>query len=339
MIRRIILLLTLALLLIGCGRTTDVVPTNLVQATTDVVTTNIPTDVPTPVPPTLEPSPAPGLVLIAGTDSVDPDVQSAIESLADESGWVVETSIPMDAASLRPETRVIVWLGDPAEARPLADAAQQVRVIAFTSRAAEASANLSWIVADTDQQAFAAGYITMLVTEDWRAGGLLPAEPANWTEAFLNGGRYLCGRCIPLYSPIVEFPVATTLPGGANSGAALEALAALNQQYYLDTVFIHPQISSDELLNQLAGQDFFFVGLQSPPDALKTQWAATVVMDLPAALRLAWPQGDAPGAVFTAPLVLQDINNDLLTEGKLKLLNQVLQDLQNGLISPLSVAP
>jgi hypothetical protein len=234
---------------------------------------------------------------------------------------------------------VIIWLGDPAAARPLADAAPQVRVIAFTSQAAEASAKLSWIVSDTDQQAFAAGYITMLVTEDWRAGGLLPAEPASWTEAFLNGGRYLCGRCIPLYAPIVEFPVATTLPGGANTSQSLEALNALNKQYYLDTVFIHPQISSDELLNQLAGQKTVFVGLQSPPVSLKAQWAASVVMDLPAALRLAWPQADTPGAVFTAPLVLQDINSDILTEGKQKLLNQVLQDLQNGLISPLSVAP
>ena len=190
-----------------------------------------------------------------------------------------------------------------------------------------------------DQQAFLAGYITMLVTKDWRAGGLLPAEPASWTEAFLNGGRYLCGRCIPLYSPIVEFPVATTLPGGADAGQALEALNVLNQQYYLDTIFIHPQISSGELLNQLVGQEIVFVGLQTPPEALKAQWAATVMIDIPAALRLAWPQGDAPGAVFTAPLVLQDINSDLLTEGKQKLLNQVLQDLQNGLISPLSVAP
>ena len=251
----------------------------------------------------------------------------------------METALTVDAASLRPETQVIVWLGDPSAARPLADTAPQVRVIAFTSQAAEASANLSWIVSDPDQQAFAAGYITMLVTEDWRAGGLLPAEPASWTEAFLNGGRYLCGRCIPLYAPIVEFPVATTLPGGANTGQALEALNALNKQYYLDTVFIHPQISSEELLNQLIGQDFVFVGLQNPPEALKAQWAATVMMDIPAALRLAWPQGEAPGAVFTAPLVLQDVNSEILTEGKQKLLNQVLQDLQNGLISPLSVAP
>ena len=337
MMRRTLFLIILTMLLVGCGQTTEVVPTT--APTTDVVSTNIPTDVPTPVPPTLEPTPAPGLVLIGGSDAVDPVLQQTIEALAAESGWTVETSLSVDTASQRPETKVIIWLGDPAEARPLADAAPQVRVIAFTSQTAETSANLSWIVADTDQQAFAAGYITMLVTEDWRAGGLLPAEPASWTEAFLNGGRYLCGRCIPLYAPIVEFPVATTLPGGANTGQALEALEALNKQYYLDTVFIHPQISSEELLNQLVGQDYVFVGLQTPPDALENQWAATVVLDLSAALRLAWPQGDTPGAVFTAPLVLQDINSDILTEGKLNLLNQVLQDLQNGLISPLSVAP
>jgi len=340
MMRRILILFILTVLLVGCGRTTDVVPTT--APTTDVATTTIPTattDVVTTEVPTSTPTPAPGLVLIAGSDAIAPDILSTIETLAIESGWTVETVLTVDAASLRLETQVIVWLSDPAEARPLADAAPQVRIIAFSSQSTEAHTNLTWIVSDTDQQAFAAGYISMLVTEDWRAGGLLPAEPARWTEAFLNGGRYLCGRCIPLYPPIVEFPVATTLPGGANASQALEALNTLNQQYYIETLFIHPQISSDELLNQLAGQNYVFVGLQSPPDALKAQWAATVKMDTLSALRLAWPQGDAPGAVFTAPLVLQDINSEILTEGKQKLLNQVLQDLQNGLISPLSVAP
>jgi hypothetical protein len=338
MMRHTLFLLILALLLVGCGQTTDVVPasTDLVPttggtSTTDVVSTDLPTSTPTPLP---------GLVLIGGMDVVAPEILSTIETLSGESGWTVETTLTVDAAGLRPETRVILWLGDPAAARPLAEAAPQARVIAVSpSAAVEATPNLTWIVTDLDQQAFAAGYISMLVTQDWRAGGLLPAEPGTWSEAFLNGGRYLCGRCIPLYAPIVEFPVASNLPAGAGAPAALEALNALNSQYYLDTVFVHPGVSSPELLAGLAGQEYIFVGLQSPPEELKARWAATVSFDLPAALRQAWPQADAAGAVIQAPLALQDINPEILTEGKIKLLNQVLQDLQQGLIAPLSIAP
>lgn len=338
MTRRILFLLILAFVLAGCGRTTDLTPTNPAGATTEVVTPSIPTDTPSPEP-TQEPTALPGLVLIAGSETVDALIQAAVESLAAESGWTVETTPGLEAASLRPETKVILWLDDPAQARPLADAAPGVRVIAFTTQAAEASPNLTWIVFDPNQQAFAAGYLAMLVTGDWRAGGLLPAEIPQLTEAFLNGGRYLCGRCIPLYAPIVEFPVASNLPSGASAGEVQAALTALNQQNYLETVFVHPQISSAELLNQLVGLDYLYVGLQSPPDALKAQWVVTVALDLPAALRQAWPQGETPGAVYTVPLVLQDVNEDFLTEGKMNLFNQVLQDLQDGLISPLSVAP
>jgi hypothetical protein len=339
MIRRMILLLALTLLLVGCG-TTPVITTSVVttdalpSATTEVVTTWEPTLVAT-----ITPSPAPGLVLIGGSETVAADVQQAVEALAAESGWTVETAPLLDAASLRPETKLILWLGDPTQARSLADAAPQVRVIATSPQAAEATANLTWIVLDADQQAFAAGYISMLMTDDWRLGGLLPAEPASWTEAFLNGGRYLCGRCIPLYAPIVEFPVASSLPSGSPASAVLDALTLLNSQNYLEIVFIHPQISSDELLNQLAGQDYIYVGLQSPPQVLKAQWGATVGFDIPASLRQAWPQADAAGAVISAPLALQDVNSEFLTEGKIRLVNQVLQDLQNGLVSSLFVVP
>lgn len=336
MMRRILPILFLLLALAGCGKTTpaatsqttDVVPTATVQATDVAIATE-----------TATPTPAPGLVLIAGADVVPSELQSAVESLAAESGWLVEVRQPIDSATIPPETRVIVWLGDPAEARSLADAAPQARVIAVNAQAGEPSANLSWVVFDPDRQAFLAGYITMLVTTDWRAGGLLPAELPELSEAFLNGGRYLCGRCIPLYAPIVEFPVASSLPSGADGASALAALDALNAKYLLDAVFIHPQVSSEDLLNRLAGQDYVFVGLQTPPEALKSQWAATVLLDLPAALRQAWPQGDTPGAVYPVPLALQDVNPAILTEGRQKLAQQVLQDLQNGLIAPLTVIP
>lgn len=337
MTRRTISILLLIILLAGCSRTTptpSVVTTDVLTTatsltpTTDVVSTSTP-----------EPTPAPGLVVIAGVDSLPPNLQSAVETLAAESGWVMEYHGQVAPGMQPPETRVIVWLGDPAQARPLADAAPQVRVIAVSPQAGEPAANLSWVVFDPDRQAFLAGYITMLVTDDWRAGGLLPTELPDISEAFLNGGRYLCGRCIPLYAPIVEFPVASSLPSGADGASALAALDALNKQYLLDAVFLHPQVSSEDLLNQLTGQNYVFVGLQTPPEALKSQWAATVLLDLPAALRQAWPQGDAPGAVYPVPLVLQDVNPAFLTEGRQNLVQQVLQELQNGLIAPLTVIP
>lgn len=338
MIRRLFLLLTLAVLLVSCGTPTlteGVTPSSPAQPTpADSATLAVPTDTPPPTPP-------PGLVLLAGAEVFPPEIQAASQSLAAESGWTLDTAPTLEAANLLPQTRLIVWLGDPAQARSLAEAAPQVRVIAFHSAAVEPTDNLSWIVADANQQAFLAGYLGMLVTDDWRSAGILPGEPPALTEAFQNGGRYLCGRCIPLYSPIVEFPVAASLPAGSPASAVLDAIGELNRQYYLETLFIHPQISSPELLAPLVGQDYRYIGLQSPPPELKSQWVATVTFDLAAALRLAWPAVDAEsgGAIFTAPLVLQDVNEDILTEGKLGLLTPVLQDLQNGLIYPLFIAP
>ena len=93
-----------------------------------------------------------------------------------------------------------------------------------------AGGNLSVVRQLEVQRTFMAGYITTLIAPDWRAAGLLPDAPADLQDAFINGGRYWCGRCIPMYAPLVLFPLAGTQPAGTDAAGWQSTLQDLQKK-------------------------------------------------------------------------------------------------------------
>ncbi|HSM25139.1 MAG TPA: hypothetical protein VK856_09775, partial [Anaerolineaceae bacterium] len=100
---------------------------------------------------------------------------------------------------------------------------------------------------------FLAGYLSALITNDWRVGGLLPDNQYNNTDAskiFQNGMIYLCGRCTPVFGPIVKFPVTAILSTPENTEATMQAFGEIATNR-INTLFIPSIYLNDDLVTLL----------------------------------------------------------------------------------------
>ena len=98
---------------------------------------------------------------------------------------------------------------------------------------------------------FLAGYASALVSKDWRVGGILPDTSYENTSAeqlFSNGVHYLCGLCLPVYTPLVRFPVTAGLTLSANQDSILSAYSELAvnrpETVYIESEFLTPDVST-----------------------------------------------------------------------------------------------
>jgi hypothetical protein len=71
------------------------------------------------------------------------------------------------------------------------------------------------------------------------------------------------------------------------------------------------------------------------PEQKPAGWMMTIQPDVVKAIQSAWPQltSGQGGLTVQSPLGLADIDPDLLSEGKQRLVEQTLQELQAGRIS------
>ena len=255
-------------------------------------------------------------------------------------GWTFEVKPAIQAMDITPDWRVVV-MDYAANLSDLLAAAPQVQFIVFSPFDLGAGANLSVIREQSEQEAFMAGYITVLTAADWRSGGLLPAEEplaTSFEDAFSNGAAYYCGICNSFYSPIVLFPDTARIPAGSPQATWQPVVDELNKDL-IYVMYVAPQVSSTELLTALAQQGFKLVGGQTPAEEFKPFWIATIKQDLTPALQQAWTDitSGVTGKVYPAMIVLTDINNELLPAGRQRLVEETLQEIQAGQINPLSV--
>ncbi len=330
--------LVILLLLAGCGSATS--SPALTPSLPPAVLTS-PTAAPTPAP-SASPSAAPGRLLVLADLTRQPELKETAEALTGELARDAKLTPSLVGAlepkDLTPDVRMAVLLSAPANLEALLGAAPNVVFLAVLPEFPAARPNLSVIRTPPEQAAFLAGHISVLVSSDWRAAALLPDQPATLSEAFQNGGRFYCGRCTPLYAPIVAFPMAAALPAGSPLAAWQGEVSKL-QKNILQTVYVHPSTASPELLKDLNNQKLTLVGGSAPDPSLKLRWAATVRFDLLTPLRALWPNllSGKNLRSATAPLVFADADPTLLTPGKQRLVKEVAAGLLDGTIEPLSV--
>ena len=220
----------------------------------------------------------------------------------------------------------------------LAAAAPETRFAAVGIPGLQPAANL-FVIGDPDrqgvQEAFLAGYVAALAAPEWRAGMLsLPGTPQGQAaqDAFLNGARYLCGLCNPKYPPYSGYPLAVDLAGQGDTsgGAAVQALVAKAVR----TVYVYPPASTPGLLDQLSQAGLQIVGSQAPAESLRPRWTASVRSDYAAALKSAWPDllAGKDGAATSAPLIVTDVQASALTPGRMRLVEELIQNLAGGWI-------
>lgn len=335
-------LLFLAMFLSACGAGQTAVPT---AAPTHSVSTAVAATMaalsPTPPAPTPAPTPGQGKVLLVarGADPLAQALSAALKDLAAGSKWALETRPALAKAEVQPDWKVVVFLEPPANLAELQSAAPQAQFVVLGGSELEAKGSLSVIRQREEFRAFLAGFITTLVAGDWRSLGLLANAPANLQDAFLNGGRYWCGRCIPVHGPVVLFPLVSALAPGAAAGEWQSAVTA-QQKNVLESVYLSPGAYSPELAKALFTQKLVLVGSAYPGDEYSRLWAATLGFDPIPGLKKIWPEVAAGkgGQSADASLAWSHVNEDLFTVGKQRLAQDALTGLLDGTISPFSVA-
>jgi hypothetical protein len=252
-------------------------------------------------------------------------------------GLEVTTVAAASPGDLTAGVKLVVLLEQPQNLEQLLSAAPQAQFVLISAVDVTAqAANLSVIRVRPENQAFLAGYIAELVTSDWRAAGLLPDETLS--EAFLAGGRYWCGRCTPIYPPLVIFPLTGVLPAGSGAGEWQAAFDAL-QQKVVEVVYLSPEASSSDLINNIAGQKIKIVGSLPPPVEASAQWVATVQVDELTSLREMLPNllAGQGGQRVNAALVVSSVNGHILTTGRMRLVEETRKALEQGLLGALPV--
>jgi hypothetical protein len=312
-----------------------------------------PATIQAPTAPVLSPTPLPTAksqpvkaVLVAPDGTEAQPVQAELSKLTTAAGLSLETRPDLRKEDLSPEVKIVVLLSPPANLAELLASAPQTQFIVVAPTGLQPAANLTVIRQKLENQAFVSGYLAALLSTDYRAGGLLPTDgPLAETlqDAFSNGARFYCGVCAPGWPLNQYYPQVAALPAASDGPAWQAALAALYDTQNVDVVYVSAEASRQEVFDYLQGKTQFdkpvlVVGAQIPPDGLKSQWAATVRYDLPAALQQIWPDASAGkgGAVIEAPLVVD--NPGPSVEGRVRLVTDVIDQLKAGTIYPLSIS-
>ncbi len=298
--------------------------------------------------PSSTPTPLPGRAVLLAPDSVSQaaaaEAQALLVELAAPAGLTVETAPALEPSALTAEVKLVAALARPANLPDLLAAAPQAQFVVLSGEPLEPAVNLTVIRLQPEQQAFVAGYLATILSDDWRAGGLIPSESPALQEAFANGGRYFCGVCAPGWPLGVNFPLAAGAAAPADGPAWAAVAADFFDNGKVESFYLSEQAARPEVIAYLAGRAQFettvvVTGALPPPDELRGQWAATVGFDSLAALRQALPEalaGRSMGSI-SAPLSLSNVNPDVLSPGRQELVEGIMKEVAAGLISPLSV--
>ncbi len=338
-----LLILFLTLLLSACGPKATEAPTA------------IPSETPIPAP-TLTPTPSTPLAILvvpADMDKATSDLyQKTVYDLAQASGFRFQVRNTLTAAEALDSTlKVVIILPPDPGIQVLAAAAPQAQFMAVNVPGITAGGNVSALSNDSqlDISAFLAGYVAAMLTDDYRVGIILPKDNPQAQQAlkaFSNGMAYFCGQCnvfniyaypwcVPNY-PAPCFPQAIEIPSDEKA-SAYGAYADLLMKYNVETIYVYPDVATDGLMTYLGT-----VGVSSISNSMPAQRPASFIMamqpDTVKAIQAAWPDliAGKGGVSIQSPLGMTDIDPALLTPGKQRLADQVLQDLLAGRIKPLA---
>ncbi len=286
---------------------------------------------------------SPTVLLVVG-DGTDPfiaeNIQKTVGGLVSEGGLVLQTLESLTPEMLSPNVEIVVGVGPNLDLGNLAVVAPETAFVAVDNPNASLADNLSIIgdpTVEQEHQSFMAGYLTALISADYKVGTLVPADVEDSElilDAFVTGARFFCGICQPKYPPYNAFPQWETLsPANAVSGfqPAVDRLINLG----VEVVYVPEPLLSSELLSYLAEVGLKVVG-DSEPELKANNWVGTLAIDPSPALIALWPELLMGPIKVRVPgsITLIDTEAGLISEGRYRLFEEMLTDLQAGLVSP-----
>jgi hypothetical protein len=286
----------------------------------------------------------PAVILLSpgGSDqSLVNSLKDVINEKAAAIGWAVTLLDRWAASDVHPGVRLVVVVSPDPGVVALAAANPAIQFVAIEITGIKPASNLSLIGGEGDranQRAFLAGYLAAQVTPDWRVGVAYPSEAnqgAIIKDAFKNGARYFCGLCKPAYPPFVIYPQSAMLENPIDKVSWQTAADNLIGNS-VKTVYVPPQSSSSDLLDYLDRAKVNLIGEQIPSGQKYGHWLASIHADPGQALTQLWSDlmAGKGGASIALPLIVSDMNPSMLTSGKMRLINEILDGLTKGQINP-----
>jgi hypothetical protein len=307
---------------------------------------------PTTPPATIEPSavftPTPGtplaiLVIPADLPREDSDLyQATLSELAQASGlrFQVRNSLSSAEIEQEPALKIVVAFPPDPGLTGLAAAAPQVQFLGVTIPGLSPAANLSLVGANgtpVDKQAFMAGYIAALLSPDFRVGIITQKDTPDGIlayDAFVNGMHFFCGLCNPQFPPWYEYPVHSEIPTDIPE-AQYRFYADPLKDYMVDFAFVFPAVATVDMFDYMSQVGLNIISQSRPSDRLAANWVVSIQPEVMPAIQAIWSDlvAGTGGQNGSLPLFLVDVNPDLLSEGKLNDVQQILDRLQRDEIS------
>jgi len=333
-------LLFIILLLVGCSLQQDTqTPTGEPVFTEKLVPTATLANTPTPLSPVgvflTPPQSDPKLV-----EELNPLIGGYIraEGLRFQ---VLETMAPGDF--LKDDFRFVVVLPPYPDLETLAQGAPDTKFLAVGFNDLDPLDNLSVLRfggGDFGIQGFAAGYIAAMITTDWRVAVLSVQESDDALaarEGFRVGVKYFCGLCNPKYAPTginYIYPKYIDLPDASDLDIEVNVNLLIDRA--VNTFYIVPGAGDPIIYRMLISNNKFIIGPGSDfSEEYRDNWVASLEYDLVAALVDLWPAflSAESGIEQIPPLLITNINSELLSPGKLKLVEGILEEVSKGYIS------
>jgi hypothetical protein len=305
--------------------------------------TSIPTDAPT-APPEWTATPAIPLAILILPADMDAETsnlyQKTVYDLAQASGLRFQVRNSLSSEELELGLQVVVALPPDPGIAALASAAPTVQFLAINIPGITAGGNVSVLGSNSqsDVSAFLAGYTAALITDDYRIGMIMPKGNEAAIRAFnayTSGMTFYCGFCRPFYYLPWSFPQYIEIPAEEEKAKYNAYADVLILQYKVRTIFVHPDVYTQDLVNYIGTTGTSVIGTISP-DQRPAGWVMTIQPDTIKAIQTAWPNlvSGQGGLTVQSPLGLGDIDPSLLSPGRQRLVQKTLEDLQAGFITP-----
>ena len=330
----IILNILTALILGACGGTIET-PSTGVPLPTDTSVPSLPTQTATPVVPL-------AILIVPSTMDAESSnlYQKTVYDLTQSSGMRFQVLNSLTPAELEPGLQVVIALAPDPGIAALAAAAPNVQFLAINIPDLAPGGNVSVLGGNSQSSiaAFLAGYTAALITDDYRIGMMMPRDNADAIAAFnayASGMTFYCGTCRPFYYLSWAFPQYIDIPAEEDPNNYDAYSDILMLQYKVRTIYLYPDITTQDLITYIGTTGVLMIGTKSP-EQLPAGWVMTIQPDVVKAIQNAWPQliSGQGGVTVQSPLGLSDIDPTLLSPGKQRLVEQMLQDLQDGYVSP-----
>lgn len=305
-----------------------------------------------PPTPTIQPSPTPSIpvaMFIPPSDDyldISDPIRSTLASLVSQEGWSFVEADSIIIEQLAEDIRVIVFFEPSPEIIDLASSTPGIQFVAIGAAGLEPLTNLSVIGPDgfrIDRQAFLAGYLSAILTDDWRIGDMVAVPPDLQPiieNSFRNGMTFYCGLCQIAYPPYNQYPIHTTLESESLEQDWLRNVEVLLSES-VETVFLFSPEVNLPALSLLIDEGMIFLGTYPPPESIRSNWIATLRLAPEQVLFERWEQiiSNEGGWTQAIPIAVEDVNQSLFSEGKQRFIDKVLLDLESGYIDPAVTPP